>query len=626
MADEEQKKYTEDNIKTIKGMNHIRLRPGMYIGSLKSEEITDGLYVLLKEVIDNSIDEFAVKSCKKIIVDVDEKTAKVRDDGRGIPHEKLVDCVSELNTGAKFDSEAFTNSVGTNGVGLKAVNALSSRFVARSYRDGRFKEVIFERGEKVSAPKTRKIDENEHGTEIEFTPDDGSEFFADYKFDLEKVEGMIKNYIWVNKGLQIIFNGKSYKSKNGLADLISEKVGDEEKVYDVIYSKNDTIEFAFTHLQSSDIDEYYSFANGQYTINGGTHQSYFKEAISNAIITFYGKKKEWNSQDVREGLVASIAVKVKTPLFDSQTKLKLTNTENRTDIMSFVNEKVTDYLLKNKNDATKLLDKINTSIKKNKEIQEVRKNSKKAQSVVKINIPDLRDCKYHLTDKQKSNREKAKDSMIFICEGRSAANPFTQTRDPQTQAVFPVRGKVTNVEKKSSGIENIADENSSWKVIYESQELFNLITALGLADNKSLDNLRYSKIVIATDADNDGYHIRLLLMTFFIKFFPEIVQAEKLFILETPLFKVRNKLKVDYCYTEKERDKAVGLIKGAEVTRFKGLGEIDVKDFKKFIGPDMRLIPVTVQSFKEMINDIIFYMGNNTPARRDFIMENLIDG
>ncbi len=607
--------YTDADIESLETLEHIRLRPGMYIGSLgDGSSREDGLYTLVNEVIDNSIDEFVMKYGNVIDVECDGKSMRIRDYGRGIPQKSLIDCVSKINTGAKFNQNVFMYSAGLNGVGLKAVNAVSSRFEARSYRDGKCCNCVFEKGV-MSGKKSKAVSKDETGTEILFTPDET--LFGDYSFDFGILNKMFWDYACLNVGLTINFNGKKVKSKNGLKDLLITKIGTADILYDISnYStKEGDIQIAFTHMVESCSEDYSSFANGKYTVHGGTHLSSFKEGFSKGLNAFF--RKDWAPQNTREGVVAAIAVKVTDPKFDSQTKTRLTNSEIKNRIVDFVKESTVDYFLKNSKAAQALKEKITMTEKMNKDISEIKKTAKSLQAKTKLNIPKLKDCRFHLNDKtkKKDDREKCDNSMIFICEGDSAAGSFIPTRNVETQAVFPVRGKIKNVNKTKGK-----------KMIYakDNEELYNLISALGVEND--IDNLRYGKIVIATDADYDGYHIRLLLMTFFINCYPELIKDDRVFILETPLFKVRNKSMVEYCYNDKERDKALGKIRNAEVTRFKGLGEVDAADFRKFIAPDtIVLIPVTFDSIGQVDNLVEFYMGENTSERREFIMDNLLD-
>ncbi len=598
-------KYDESNIKSLSSLDHIRLRPGMYIGRLgNGSNVDDGIYVLLKEVIDNSIDEFIMGSGTRIIVTILNNEVTVRDFGRGIPLGKIVECVSVINTGAKYDNEAFQFSVGLNGVGTKAVNALSSHFSVTSYREGKYSTASFEKGIQVGKTKSGSTGEPD-GTYITFTPD--PEIFPDYAFDERFVLERLWNYAYLNTGLTIEYNKKIIKSQHGLLDLLSKDVG-KEQLYPIVHYKGHQLEFAFTHTSSYG-ESYFSYVNGQHTSDGGTHLAAFKEGLLKGVNEYY--KKTWNAPEIRDGIAAAISVKVQNPIFESQTKNKLGNTEIRTWIVNEVKEAVIDALMKNQDTTAALLSKITTNEKIHKEESAVRNGAREMAKKVAINIPKLRDCRYHLNSYPKSHENEARNSMIFLTEGDSASGTITKTRNADVQAVFSLRGKPYNVFGKTR------------KAIYENEELYNIMVALGL-ENGDFDNLRYSKVVIATDADTDGYHIRNLLMTFFLTFFDEIVTSGRLYILETPLFRVRNKQVVTYCYSEKERDAVLAQMKSPEVTRFKGLGEIDPKEFGQFIGDDIKLVPVTIESASEVRQKMQFYMGSNTPERREYIMENLV--
>ena len=598
-------KYDESNIKSLSSLEHIRLRPGMYIGRLgDGSHMDDGIYILLKEVIDNSIDEFIMGAGSRINITLLNNVVSVRDFGRGIPLGKIVECVSVINTGAKYDSEAFQFSVGLNGVGTKAVNALSSYFSVTSYRDGEYATASFERG--VQKGRVKKGETSEpNGTLISFTPD--AEIFVDYVFNEDFIKERLWNYAYLNTGLTIEYNKKIIKSQHGLMDLLTKDVG-SDALYPIIYYKSARLEFAFTHTSSYG-ESYFSYVNGQHTSDGGTHLAAFKEGLLKGINEYY--KKSWNAPEIRDGISSAISVKVQDPIFESQTKNKLGNTEIRSWVVNEVKEAVIDYLMKNQDTANALLNKITTNEKIHKEESAVRNGAREMAKRVSINIPKLRDCRYHMNSYPKGHEKEAMTSMIFLTEGDSAAGPLSAARDVATQAVFALRGKPFNVFGKSR------------KAIYENQELYNIMVALGL-ENGDFDNLRYAKVVIATDADTDGFHIRNLLMTYFLTFFEELVTSGRLFILETPLFRVRNKQVITYCYSEKERDAAIAQIKTPEVTRFKGLGEISNKEFSQFIGEDIKLVPVTIDSMKEVRSKMEFYMGNNTPERREFIMENLV--
>ncbi len=597
--------YDESNIKSLSSLEHIRLRPGMYIGRLgNGSHVDDGIYILLKEVIDNSIDEFIMGAGSRIDVTVLDNVVTVRDYGRGIPLGKIVECVSVINTGAKYDSEAFQFSVGLNGVGTKAVNALSSTFTVTSYRDGEMASASFEKG--IQKGRTKKGQTSEpNGTLISFTPDPG--IFPDYSFNDDFIQERLWNYAYLNTGLTIEYNRKVIRSQHGLLDLLGKDVGNE-MLYPIIHYKGRQLEFALTHTSSYG-ESYFSYVNGQHTSDGGTHLAAFKEGVLKGVNEFF--KKNWNAPEIRDGIAGAVSVKIQNPIFESQTKNKLGNTEVRTWIVNEVKEAVVDALMKNQETAASLLNKITTNERIHKEESAVRNGAREMAKKVSINIPKLRDCKYHLNSYPKSRENEALSSMIFLTEGDSASGTITKTRNVDTQAVFSLRGKPYNVFGKTR------------KAIYENEELYNIMVALGL-ENNDFDNLRYSKVVIATDADTDGYHIRNLLMTFFLTFFDEIVTSGRLYILETPLFRVRNKQVVTYCYSEKERDATMAQMKNPEVTRFKGLGEIDPKEFGQFIGDDIKLVPVTIDSASEVRRKMQFYMGSNTPERREYIMENLV--
>ncbi len=590
--------YDESKIKTLSSLEHIRLRTGMYIGRLgDGSNLDDGIYILLKEVIDNSIDEFIMGNGSKIIVSVADNRVKIRDYGRGIPLGKVIDCVSVINTGAKYNDDVFQFSVGLNGVGTKAVNALSEYFRVVSFREGKFFEAIFERGN-LKKKRQGKAEKEADGTYVEFVPD--PEIFNDYSFNFEFIEQRIWNYAYLNSGLTLYLNKQKYESKNGLHDLLASEVG-ETTVYDIGYYRGDKLEFAFAHTNTYG-ENYFSFVNGQYTSDGGTHQSAFREGFLKGVNEFY--KKNYSGVDARDGLAGAVAIKLQNPVFESQTKNKLGNTEVRGWLVNEVKSGVVDFLHKNKTAAKQLEDKIIHNEKLRKELNAVKKEAREAAKKVALKIPNLKDCKYHLGDK------KGDESMIFITEGQSASGSIVSARDVFRQAVFSLRGKPFNVFGKTKA------------AIYKNEELFNLMMALGIEND--IENLRYDKLVIATDADYDGFHIRNLLMTFFLTYFEELVTAGHVYILETPLFRVRNKQKTLYCYNNKERDAAAESISGAEITRFKGLGEISPKEFGQFIGEDIRLVKVSVKSMKDIPETLEFFMGKNTPKRRSFIMENLI--
>lgn len=599
--------YDESNIRTLSSIEHIRQRPGMYIGRLGSgAHPDDGIYILLKEVIDNAIDEFMEGNGNRIVVTQEGQKCSVRDYGRGIPLNKLIECVSVINTGAKYDNEAFQYSVGLNGVGTKAVNALSKYFEITSWREGEYMHAVFERG-KLKEKKRGKGDEP-NGTFVSFIPDDDPSIFGSYSYNEDFIRERLWNYAYLNKGLTMVFNGKIIRSQNGLTDLVRKILG-EDGLYPLINFKNNHLEFSFTHTNGYG-ESYRSYVNGQYTSDGGTHEAAFKEGILKGINEFY--HKSWAAPEIRDGIVATIAIKVMNPVFESQTKNKLGNTDVRSWIVPEVKEAVIDCLMKNKDIAKGLEDKIINNEKVHKEEAAVRNGAKEKAKRVSINIPKLKECRYHLNSASQAHREEAEKSMIFLTEGDSAAGTITQARNSDYQAVFALRGKILNVQGKNR------------TEIYKNEELYNMMIALGIEE--SMDNLRYGKVVIATDADVDGFHIRILIMTYFFTYFEELIEQGRLYILETPLFRVRNKKENVYCYSEEERDEALKVVKSAEVTRFKGLGEIRSEEFKKFIGDEIKLVPVTYDSLREIRQEMEFYMGDNTPERRDFIMENLLDG
>ena len=594
--------YDENAILSLDSLEHIRLRPGMYVGRLgDGTHADDGIYILLKEIIDNAVDEFTMHCGNRINVTLRDNCVTVRDFGRGIPFGKVVDCVSKINTGAKYGGEVFMFSVGLNGVGTKAVNALSSFFRVTSFRDGAGFEAEFEHGKLKSQKESPSAEPN--GTLVEFIPDPA--MFGDYHFNEEFIRTRMENYAFLNTGLTLTFNKQVFKSANGLMDLLQQQVG-EDSIYPIISYKSPQLEFAFTHVRNTWGENYFSYVNGQHTSDGGTHLSAFKEGLLKGINEHSGKN--WSPQDVREGIVGAISIKILNPIFESQTKNKLGNVEIRGPITAQVKEAVTDHLFKHPETAQLLTQRIINNEKLRKELNEVKKGAKEAARKVAINIPKLRDCKYHLG--QTKDPEQGEASMIFLTEGDSASGTITKTRDVLTQAVYGLRGKILNVCGKQK------------TEIYKNEELYNMMVALGIENG--LDGLRYGKVVIATDADNDGFHIRNLLMTYFFSYFEDLILAGRLYILETPLFRVRNKSVTRYCYSEAERDSALGAIKGAEITRFKGLGEIDSKEFGNFIGQDMKLVQVQAQSMSDIRKKIEFYMGANTPERREFIMENLV--
>ena len=620
--------YTDENIRHLSDMEHVRTRPGMYIGRLGDGSMPeDGIYVLLKEVIDNSIDEFKMNAGKRIEVDIDDNLkVTVRDYGRGIPQGKLIEAVSVLNTGGKYDSKAFKKSVGLNGVGIKAVNALSSKFEAKSYRDGKVRSVTFEKGELKSDITEDTQDEN--GTLIFFEPD--NTLFKNYTFHNDFVETMLRNYTYLNTGLAIMYNGRRILSRNGLEDLLNDTMTNDG-IYPIIHLKGEDIEIAFTHTNQYG-EEYHSFVNGQHTTQGGTHQSAFKEHIARTIKEFFNKNFEYT--DIRNGLVAAIAVNVEEPMFESQTKIKLgslTMSPNGVSVNKyigdFIKNEVDNYMHKNQDVAEIMLQKIQSSEKERKEMAGVTKLARERAKKANLHNRKLRDCRIHYSDVKNDRKE---ESSIFITEGDSASGSITKSRDVNTQAVFSLRGKPLN----SFGLTK--------KVVYENEEFNLLQAALDIEDG--LDSLRYNKVIVATDADVDGMHIRLLIITFFLQFFPELVKKGHVYVLQTPLFRVRNKRTkirnkallekeiskkgdfiTHYCYSDEERLRSIEeLGPDPEITRFKGLGEISPEEFVNFIGPDMRLEQVTLHKTDQVQKLLEYYMGKNTPQRQDFIINNLV--
>lgn len=610
--------YTDDNIRHLDDMEHIRVRSGMYIGRLgDGSQSDDGIYVLLKEVMDNSIDEFKMGAGKRIEVTIEDSLrVSVRDYGRGIPQGKLIEAVSKLNTGGKYDSKAFKKSVGLNGVGIKAVNALSSRFEVRSYRDGKVRTAVFEKGT-LSSDMTEDSTE-ESGTYIFFEPD--ATLFLNYSFQNQFVETLLRNYTYLNTGLTFIYNGQRIVSRHGLEDLLKDNMT-SEGLYDIIHLKGEDIEIAFTHTNQYG-EEYYSFVNGQHTTQGGTHQTALKEHIARTIKEFFNKNQEY--ADIRNGLVAAIAIDVEEPMFESQTKTKLGSnnmwpaipqegkpagpTVNKY-VGDFIKTEVDNYLHKNPLVAEVMLQKIQDSEKERKAIAGVTKLARERAKKANLHNRKLRDCRYHLSDGKGKDQEA--ESCIFITEGDSASGSITKSRDVNTQAVFSLRGKPLN----SYGLTK--------KVVYENEEFNLLQAALNIEDG--IETLRYNKVIVATDADVDGMHIRLLTITFFLQFFPDLIKKGHVYILQTPLFRVRNKKKTSYCYSEEERAKAVEeLGPNPEITRFKGLGEISPDEFKHFIGKDMRLEQVSLRK-TDLVKELLeFYMGKNTMERQNFIINNLV--
>jgi len=595
-------RYDESAIKTLSSLEHIRLRSGMYIGRLgDGSNFEDGIYILLKEIIDNAIDEFIMGFGKRIeIKRAEDETITVRDYGRGIPLGKLKDAVSRINTGAKYNDEVFQFSVGLNGVGTKAVNALSETFHAVSFREGKYAEALFAQGE-LKKEKRGSTTKYKDGTYVQFRPD--PEIFGEYHYNEEFLLQRLWNYAYLNAGLTLNYNGEKIHSAGGLRDLLAAEVG-TEALYEPAHHRTDRLEFAFTHTGNYG-QTYFSFVNGQYTSDGGTHQSAFREGILKGVNEFY--KKNYSGDDVREGITGAIAVRLKDPQFEGQTKNKLGNSDVRSWIVAEVKSAVEDFLLRNQQTATTIEKKIAQNEKLRKELNAVRKESREAAKKIALKIPKLKDCKFHRGDRDPRGDE----STIFITEGDSATGSMVGARDVYTQAIFSLRGKPQNM---------FARRRSE---IYRNEELYNMMMALGIEED--IEGLRYNKIVIATDADHDGFHIRNLLLTFFLQYFEDLVVTGHIYILETPIFRVRNKAETRYCYSAAERDEAVSSIRGPEVTRFKGLGEISPKEFGQFIGPDIRLVPVNVKTIKGIQETLAFYMGKNTPERREFIMENLIE-
>jgi len=594
--------YDESKIKTLSSLEHIRLRPGMYIGRMgDGSHPDDGVYILLKEVIDNGVDEYIMGYGKRVDISIAGPTVSVRDYGRGIPLGKLVDCVSQINTGAKYNTDVFQFSVGLNGVGTKAVNALSERFVVVSHRDGKFRRAEFARGALVSEDEGDTGERD--GTLVEFTPDSG--MFPNFEFQMEYVERRLWMYAFLNSGLSLYLNGARYHSRNGLRDLITEEVG-EDRMYEIIHYKDNTLEFSFTHTPNYG-ETYFSFVNGQHTNDGGTHLSAFREGMLKAVNEFSGKS--YNGNDVRDGVVGSIAVKLQDPIFESQTKNKLGNSDIRGWVVSTVRQAVVDYLHRHLDEADLLLNKVALNEKVRKDIQALKKQSREKAKKMSLKIPKLKDCKHHFGDGSKHSD----GTTIFLTEGQSAAGSMVSCRDVLTQAIFSLKGKPLNCHG-----ENV-------EKVYRNEELYYIMQTLNIEEG--LDGLRYNRVVIATDSDVDGLHIRNLLITFFLTFYEPLVLAGHLYILETPLFRVRNKKKTIYAYDESERDDAIAVLGssgGVEITRFKGLGEISPDEFGQFIGDDIRLINVTVDHMRNIPEMLDFYMGKNTPARKTHIMENLV--
>lgn len=601
--------YDESKIKTLSSLEHIRLRPGMYIGRLgNGSHPDDGIYILLKEVIDNAVDEFIMGAGKKVVISINDGEmglVKVRDYGRGIPLGKLVECVSVINTGAKYNTEVFQFSVGLNGVGTKAVNALSEKFIVTSFRDGHFAKAVFAKG--VLQEQEEGECHEKNGTLVEFLPN--HEHFEEFSFNLDFVHKRLWRYAYLNAGLKLFLDSECFHSANGLLDLLANEIEDN-RLYEPLYFKDETLEFSFCHTDGYG-ENYFSFVNGTYTNEGGTHLSAFREGILKGVNEFTGKK--YQGDDVREGVVGTVAVKIKDPIFESQTKNKLGNTEIRAAIVNRVKDYVSDCLYKDKDFADVLIEKIQQNERVRKELQHVRREAKAKAKKVAIRVPQLKDCKYHPTRDNPSPA--GRENMIFITEGQSASGSIVSSRDPMTQAVFSLKGKPMNVQ------------GQSLTVLYKNDEMYNMMRALNIEE--SVGGLRYDKVILATDADVDGLHIRNLLLTCFLSYFENLVKRGHVYILETPIFRVRNKEKTLYCYTEKEKNSAEKELKGkadkrVEITRFKGLGEISPKEFKQFIGPNMRLQQVCIDKLSDVPKLLTFYMGKNTPARKEYIMNHLV--
>jgi DNA gyrase subunit B/topoisomerase-4 subunit B len=609
MAEKPKQVYDESKIKTLSSLEHIRLRTGMYIGRIgNGSNADDGCYILLKEVVDNAIDEFIMGHGKEVQINLDGNRVSVRDYGRGIPLRKVVDCVSKINTGAKYNDEVFQFSVGLNGVGTKAVNALSKTFLVRSHRDGEFAEASFKIG-KLKKEESGKTKE-QNGTLIEFEPD--PDIFKESEFRLEHVERRLRHYSYLNTGLKLTLNvtgaePKVFQSRHGLMDLVMEDMAGDGSapIYPPLHYAGKTLEFCFTHSNSRYGETFYSFVNGQYTSDGGTHLSAFREGLLKAVNEYANSKFE--GDDVRECMVGAVAIRLKDPVFESQTKNKLGNTEIRTELVNNVREELLHFFQRNKGIAEQIVAKANDTQQLRKELQAVKKLARDRAKAIALRIPQLKDCKYHFDRK----KDKGRGTMVFICEGQSAAGSITSCRDVNDQAVFVLKGKPLNVWDLKRD------------VMYKNDEMYNLMQALNVED--SIEGLRYEKVILATDADVDGMHIRNLMITYFFKFFDQLVHDGHVYVLETPLFRVRNKEKTIYCYSEAERDTAVRELGGKpEITRFKGLGEISPREFSQFIGKEMRLSKVEYAPRAESIPILDFYMGKNTPERKDYIMDSLV--
>jgi DNA gyrase subunit B/topoisomerase-4 subunit B len=604
MADDKKHVYDESKVKTLSSLEHIRLRTGMYIGRIgDGSHHDDGCYILLKEVIDNAIDEYIMGHGREVEIKVEGTRVTVRDYGRGIPLGKVIECVSQINTGAKYNDDVFQFSVGLNGVGTKAVNALSKEFRVRSVREGQFVEAWFKQG-KLKKENKGKISEP-NGTYVEFEPD--PEIFKETEFKNEFIERRLRHYSYLNTGLKLIFNGQTFVSRRGLMDLVMEDLAADgsEPIYPPLHYTSKTLEFCFTHSNSRYGETFYSFVNGQYTSDGGTHLSAFREGLLKAVNEY--AKGKFDGDDVRECMIGAVSIRLKDPVFESQTKNKLGNTEIRTELVNTVREELLHFFNRNKEIAEKIVEKVKDTQQLRKELQEVKKLARERAKAITIRIPQLKDCKVHF-DKAKG---KGRGSMVFICEGQSASGSITSCRDVNTQAVFTLKGKPLNVWDLKRDI------------VYKNDEMYNLMRALDIEDN--IEGLRYDKVILATDADVDGLHIRNLMITYFFRFFEQVVHDGHLYVLETPLFRVRNKQETIYCYSEAERDAASAKLGGKpEITRFKGLGEISPNEFKQFIGKEMRVSQVEYAPKVDSQQILTFYMGKNTPERKDYIMENLV--
>jgi topoisomerase-4 subunit B len=605
MAETKKHSYDESKIKTLSSLEHIRLRTGMYIGRIgDGSHYDDGCYILLKEVIDNAIDEYIMGYGKEVHLTIEDKAVSVRDFGRGIPLGKVIDCVSKINTGAKYNDDVFQFSVGLNGVGTKAVNALSKDFLVRSVREGEFVEGAFKQG-KLKNEKKGKASNEPDGTFIRFEPDPA--IFKEVEFRPDHVERRLRHYSYLNTGLKLMYNGKVFQSRHGLLDLVMEdlQADGSEPIYPPLHYSEKALEFCFTHTNSRYGETFYSFVNGQYTSDGGTHLSAFREGLLKAV-NEYGREK-FEGDDVRESMVGAVSIRLKDPVFESQTKNKLGNTELRTELVNRVREELLHFFNRNKEIAEKIIAKVQDTRQLRKELQEVKKLARERAKAITIRIPQLKDCKIHF-DKKKG---KGRGSMLFLTEGQSAAGSIVSCRDVNTQAIFVLKGKPLNVWDLKRDI------------VYKNDEMYNLMCTLDIEDN--LEGLRYEKVVLATDADVDGLHIRNLLITYFFRFFEQLVHDGHLYVLETPLFRVRNKEQTIYCYSEAERDAAAQKLgRSCEITRFKGLGEISPGEFKQFIGKEMKLSQVEYAPRTDAAGILSFYMGKNTPERKDYIMENLV--